>query len=220
MRARSVTLEGDEFAALREYEIGDDLRKVHWPATARTGELFIRQDTSYREPYVVIVLDTRPDAHVDDSFETAVEVVASLLVRLTRDGRRVAVRTSTGAVLCQPDDGGVGLDRLSTIELDPTARGLDTGAGSGQSLVVMVTGRLDLRDTTPLRRAVQPHRPVFLVTTAAGDASAVTAGGITHVDVHDRDITGAWNQAVLSRVAPATRSPRPERAGGSAGPRA
>ncbi len=198
-RSRSVTLDGDEFAALREYEIGDDLRKVHWPATARTGELFIRQDTSNREPHVLVVLDTRSDAHVDDSFEIAVEVVASLLVRLTRDGRRVAVSTSDGTVICGTGDAAVGLDRLSTVALDRSARGLDAGAKSGQSLVVVVTGRVDAHDTDRLRRAVQPHRAVFLVTNAPGGGRPVPMGGVTHVEVRDGDIAGAWNRTMLAR---------------------
>jgi len=202
VRARSVTLDGDEFAALREYEIGDDLRKVHWPATARTGELFIRQDTSYREPHVVVVLDTRADAHDDESFEVAVEVVASLLVRLTRDGRRVAIRTTGGTVLCTADDGAVGLDRLSAVTLDPTARVLDPAVGAGQSLVVLVTGRIDPHDTAPLRRAVQPHRPVLLVTTRTGDGAVAPSGGITHVDLGGHDVAGAWDRAVLTRLPP------------------
>ncbi|MCA1845289.1 MAG: DUF58 domain-containing protein [Actinobacteria bacterium] len=35
---------GDDFFALREYEVGDDLRRVHWRSTARTGDLMLRQD--------------------------------------------------------------------------------------------------------------------------------------------------------------------------------
>ncbi len=198
VRARSVRLDGDEFAALREYEIGDDLRKVHWPATARTGELFIRQDASYREPHVIVVLDTRADAHDDESFEVAVEIVASLLVRLTRDGRRVAVRTTGGAVLCSADDGAVGLDRLSAVGLDPAARVLDPGVGAGQSLVVLVTGAVDPNDSEPLRRAVQPHRPVLLVTTGSRDTPTPPPGGVTRIDIGDRDIAEAWNRAVLT----------------------
>jgi uncharacterized protein (DUF58 family) len=215
VRARSVTLDGDEFAALREYEIGDDLRKVHWPATARTGELFIRQDASYREPHVVVVLDTRTGAHDDESFELAVEVVASLLVRLTRDGRRVAIRTSSGTVLCRADDGAVGLDRLSTVARGPSSIALDPAVASGQSLVVLVTGRLDARDTEPLRRAVQPHRPVLLVTTAAGDDTASPLGGITHVPVRDHDVVGAWNRAILVRDRGRVRAPPASRIGPS-----
>ena len=213
VRARTVTLDGDEFAALREYEIGDDLRKVHWPATARTGELFIRQDASYREPHVVVVLDTRADAHDDDSFEAAVEVVASLLVRLIRDGRRVAIRTTSGTELCKADDGAVGLDRLSTVTLDASSRVLDPAVGSGQSLVVVVTGRVDAGDTDLLRRAVQPHRPVLLVTTGVPTGStpplaSTPWGGITHVDVHDADIATTWNRSVTARTrAAAARTP-------------
>jgi hypothetical protein len=129
-----------------------------------------------------------------------VEVVASLLVRLTRDGRRIAVRTTSGAVLCKADDGAVGLDRLSTIALDPSPRVLDPVGGSGQSLVVVVTGRVDTDDTELLRRAVQPHRPVLLVTTGAATGSGSAPGGVTHVDASDPDIAGAWNRSVLGRT--------------------
>jgi len=35
---------GDDFYALRPYVVGDDMRKVHWPSTARRDELMVRQD--------------------------------------------------------------------------------------------------------------------------------------------------------------------------------
>ena len=35
---------GDDFYALREYVVGDDLRRVHWPSSARHDELMVRQD--------------------------------------------------------------------------------------------------------------------------------------------------------------------------------
>ena len=50
--ARSMVSDlGNDFLTLRDYEVGDDLRRVHWRSTARTGELMIRQDEArWRSP--------------------------------------------------------------------------------------------------------------------------------------------------------------------------
>ena len=92
---RSVVSDlGDEFLTLREYEMGDDLRRVHWRSTARTGDLMIRQDEARWRSRAAIVLDVHPDGHDDESFEIAVEAVASVVARLVRLQRRVEVITS------------------------------------------------------------------------------------------------------------------------------
>ena len=49
----------DEFLALRDYEVGDDLRRVHWRSSARTGELLVREDESAWQPHATVVLDNR-----------------------------------------------------------------------------------------------------------------------------------------------------------------
>ena len=77
--ARAVVSDlGDEFLTLREYEVGDDLRRVHWRSTARTGELMIRQDEARWRSRAAVVLDVRPGAHDAASFEVAVEAAASV----------------------------------------------------------------------------------------------------------------------------------------------
>ena len=48
---------GMEFAEVREYVPGDDVRAVDWNVSARTGRLFIRQYTEERELTVVIACD-------------------------------------------------------------------------------------------------------------------------------------------------------------------
>ncbi|TMK23134.1 MAG: DUF58 domain-containing protein [Actinobacteria bacterium] len=81
---------GDEFYAVREYESGDDLRKIHWRSVARTGQLMIRQDEARFYPRATVLLDTRADMHrgspTDGSFEWAVSAAASTIWHLGREG--------------------------------------------------------------------------------------------------------------------------------------
>ncbi|WP_166804448.1 DUF58 domain-containing protein [Cryobacterium algoritolerans] len=85
----------DELIA-REYRPGDPLRRVNWPATARHGEIMVRQEEHRSNPRARIVLDTAlrgrpvpppgqgPDRRFrhDQTFEVAVELVASVGVHL------------------------------------------------------------------------------------------------------------------------------------------
>lgn len=81
---------GDEFYAVREYESGDDLRKIHWRSVARTGQLMIRQDEARFYPRATILLDTRAATHrgsgPEASIEWAVSAAASTIWHLGRQG--------------------------------------------------------------------------------------------------------------------------------------
>jgi len=48
---------GAEFDSLREYEMGDDHRLIHWKTTARMGKLVVRLDRLERSQNVFMVLD-------------------------------------------------------------------------------------------------------------------------------------------------------------------
>src|SRR5438105_2047418 len=48
-----------EFYTMREYVTGDDLRRIHWPSVARTGQLMIRQDEATRRSNATLFLDNR-----------------------------------------------------------------------------------------------------------------------------------------------------------------
>ena len=87
---------GMDFFGLREYEMGDDLRRVHWRSTARTGELMLRQDEMPWESRSTILLDTRPATHTGESFERAVEVAASLVTASAGAGADLRFLTTGG----------------------------------------------------------------------------------------------------------------------------
>ena len=52
----------------REYRHGDPMRRVHWAATARHGELMVRQEESVTTPEATIILDQRLSAFSRGAF--------------------------------------------------------------------------------------------------------------------------------------------------------
>ncbi|GAB2760661.1 DUF58 domain-containing protein [Sinomonas soli] len=94
-RIQSVPSEDDVMT--REYRHGDPMRRVHWAATARHGELMVRQEESAVSPEATIVVDLRSDAFPDagqedaegsgsPSFEWAVTAVMSVAAHLSELG--------------------------------------------------------------------------------------------------------------------------------------
>lgn len=79
------------FAALRDYVIGDDPRRIHWRSTARTGSLMVREHVDTTEPTTTIVLDTRAGVLAPAAFEHAVEVAASVAGAAADGGRPACV---------------------------------------------------------------------------------------------------------------------------------
>jgi uncharacterized protein (DUF58 family) len=95
--AKHLFRTGEEFYTMRPYQQGDDLRRIHWPSVARSGQLMIRQDESTRRSSAVVFLDTRESAvgqtH-SPSFEKCVSAAASIGVLLSRYGFTVQLGTS------------------------------------------------------------------------------------------------------------------------------
>lgn len=58
LRRMKVRGQGREFESMREFVIGDEIRHISWPATARRGKLITRQYTIERSQNVVVLLDT------------------------------------------------------------------------------------------------------------------------------------------------------------------
>jgi len=79
-RAETVQRGGEDFFSLREYQTGDDLRRVHWPTTARRDAMMIRQFEAPWEPRALVVVDPRSAVYGgQEAFETAIRGAASAL---------------------------------------------------------------------------------------------------------------------------------------------
>lgn len=190
----------DEFLALREYTVGDDLRRVHWRSSARIGDLMVREDESAWEPRTVLLFDNRLASHPGASYEAAVEAVASIGVRLLRSGRACEILTTSGRSLGASLAGGTStetrlLDELATItaEAEPSiAAGIRAlRPPSRRGLLVIVTG--EPADLSAFSAMAGPSAPVMLVACASPPASL---GGLTLVDGRPGEFVAAWNRAV------------------------
>ncbi len=190
----------DEFLALREYTVGDDLRRVHWRSSARIGELMVREDESAWEPRTVLLFDNRLAAYPGASYEAAVEAVASIGVRLLRSGRACEILTTSGRSLGAGLAGGTStetrlLDELATItaEAEPSiaARIRALRPPSRRGLLVIVTG--DPTDLSAFGAMAGPSAPVMLVACASPPPSL---GDLTVVDGRPGEFVAAWNRAV------------------------
>jgi uncharacterized protein (DUF58 family) len=215
--ARAQAADGEDFLTLREYEVGDDLRRVHWRSTARVGDLMIRQDEAQWRARAIVVLDTRPGAHDARSFETAVEGTASIVDRLTRMRRRVDVIASNGQSLGAPTarSGWAVMDHLATIQPGGEDRlaGVLTSmrAHRRAALVVAVVGSLGAVELDALG-ALTSRGTVVMVATRAGTQpppALVTWSGLVAVDASRTPFPTAWNQAMTRwHLVPPPRSPR------------
>ncbi len=79
-------------ASLREYREGDDLRRVHWPSSARTGTMQVRSDERAGRRPATVLLDTPLSA---DALEWSISAAASIAVSVLGSGHPVRLLGGT-----------------------------------------------------------------------------------------------------------------------------
>ena len=116
-----VALHGEDDQTVREYRDGDDLRRIHWPATARTGELMVRQEDRPAKRRAVVVLDTRTAGHGgsgrSSSLEWCVTTAASVIAHVVDAGYAVHLLSADPRA-----DNGVHHDETLPESLESLAR--------------------------------------------------------------------------------------------------
>lgn len=95
LRRRSLAhVDADEFHALRDYAVGDDLRRVHWRQSARRDDLVVRQTDPSAHLALTVVLDLHASKYTAGGFERAVSAVASLVASAAHGRRRLRLLTT------------------------------------------------------------------------------------------------------------------------------
>lgn len=201
-----VALHGEDDVGVREYRYGDDLRRIHWRSTARTGETMVRQDEEPSRRRALVLLDDREGVHAGTgdggSFEWSVTAVASIVTLLLGERFEVHLCRSsdeTGAVL-PVESLDHALDELAAVQPAPTtsARGLvealDEFMQHGGGLVVGVLGALE-QEITDLCSARSRHG-IALVVDRGGFTTGATGEGPADAAAH-RLRTGGWRCEVV-----------------------
>ena len=172
---------GIDDAMIREYQAGDDVRRVHWRSTARLGALMVRREESTWDPKACLVLDTRPGSwgteRPDDRFEAAVCLIASFASHLVRHGFSVSLADTSGwfrrlnadAVLAEPEA------LLALAEIDPAGDAtitLDEQVTRPSDIVLAVFGQLTQDDAAALTGGTRTGgtRDVLVLTDGPGPA--------------------------------------------------
>jgi len=83
--------QGLEFAEVREYVPGDDVRAIDWNVTARTGEPHIKRFVEERELTVMLLVDVSASQDFGSGRRSKLEAAVELSALLALSARRGAV---------------------------------------------------------------------------------------------------------------------------------
>jgi uncharacterized protein (DUF58 family) len=94
--SRGARTPSSDDASLRGYRPGDDLRRVHWPSSAKRGTLLVRTDERSGKRPVTVLLDLPCDSA---GTEWTISLAASIALAMLRAGHPIRFLTGTTSEL-------------------------------------------------------------------------------------------------------------------------
>jgi uncharacterized protein (DUF58 family) len=188
--------QGIEFAEVREYQPGDDVRAIDWNVTARLGTPFVKRFVEERELTVLLVVDLSGSQRWGTrgrlKSELVAEVAATLAMSAMRNNDRVGLLLLTDRVewFVPPRKGRRHVLRLirDLLAFRPEGKGTDLGAGVqyvarllGSRSIVFLFSDFQLGEgwdpfARSLTRATDRHDVVAVTLTDPGDAALPDVG--------------------------------------------
>jgi uncharacterized protein (DUF58 family) len=179
---------GLEFYGMREYQRGDDLRRVVWKASARVGTLMVREAEQGITDRITVMLDTDRGSHsrdgeaLSESFEMGIRAAGSIGVRHLREGYQVTMQTNGGPLtrsLRGPAQQLVILDGLARLEMSrqPMHSMIMSLLASGQRDAhnVLITPRLGPTEAAQLKLLLDGGASVLVVALLWGEDNDTAA---------------------------------------------
>ncbi len=170
--------QGMEFAEVREYQPGDEVRSIDWNVTARLQKPYVKRYVEERELTVLLLIDCSASAHfgtrVRFKDDVALEVAGVLALSALRNNDRVGVVAFTDRVehAVPPRKGrrhGLRLLR-DLLSLRPIGRRTDIALAceqaqrhlSHRSLIFVISDFRDAQAEHSLRRLAARHEVVVI----------------------------------------------------------
>lgn len=181
---------GEDFYTLREYQRGDDLRRIHWPSSAKTDKLMIRQLETPWQSRALVLLDVRNAVYESaDAFETAVSGAASVVTHLVRSGFDADLWVGDPNAM-DATNYNAAMEKLALvhprqdIDLEAVAGRIRQKGGGGA--LVIVTGAAD-RTLVSVQQLLARDYPTTVLLGASSTTPQTLAGfhrlGVTTVTV-------------------------------------
>ena len=164
---------GMEFAEVREYMPGDEVRSIDWNVTARMGKPFVKRYVEERELTVMLVVDLSGSSQFGTvsrfKAEMATELAAVLTMSAIRNNDRVGVLLFTDRVehVVPPGKGRRHALRIirDVLVHEPQGKGTDVGGAleylnrilSHRAIVFVISDLLDPGIERPLKYLSQRH---------------------------------------------------------------
>ncbi|MGV1035767.1 MAG: DUF58 domain-containing protein [Candidatus Nanopelagicales bacterium] len=198
--AADVAAGSDRFHTLREYVVGDELRKIHWPSSARTGVLVVKQMVDSPRPRLLVFLDCETSTYpTEDSFEQAVDATASLANAIAGTGvpmTVVAGQNHAEVEVTRPDDLAKLLETLAVVDgesqpmssaklrgrvISTRATAIVAVTGPGTGFLSALTGVRSIIGEAALYRLGSPAPPAVSRRRGLVVVDAATAEDVSHL---------------------------------------
>ena len=216
---------GIEFAEVRPYQIGDDIRTIDWNVSARMDETYVKVFEEEREQTVMLLVDISGSEDFGSQEklkrEVAAEVCALIAFSAIQNSDKVGLLLFTDQVelFVPPKKGRRHVLRLirELFAHEPDSRGTDLNAAlehtlhllRRRSIVLMISDFLDDDYERPLRALARRHdtvaahlidpRETHLPDVGLAELTDAETGETVLVDTSDPAARAAFTEAAAQR---------------------
>lgn len=180
--------------SLRDYQAGDDLRRVHWRASAHQGTLVVRPDEPRLDESVSLLVLLAGGAHDADAVEWTVSAAASWARALLTVGYPVSLYLSPGPDGRTMSEPAEAMDAFAVADTHTPHLPLPTGRGALIAVALSPT-RPELQDLAGLGQG-RDCRALVVDGSARDLDQLAQAGWLVHATPSKADITTTWSQAL------------------------